>query len=178
VVLVAADGQDRLISTTRGEVYPDYASAAEAMECSWAASGDLFPALLLGKGATLAEYRRTGLHSVLRYHFLVNILPTPIRGVLGIVFEDAPRTRLMESIGYRFVAPDDFWFTDLETSKRTLIGILSPDRVERACSLLRAQLHITLEEYPLIEPDLSSTLTQFCRVCAGKSATHRVPGAT
>lgn len=172
VVLVAADRNDRMISTTRGEVYTGYASAMEAMECSWAASDDLFPALLLGKGATLSEFRRSGLHSTLRYHFLANALPTPIRSAMGIVFEDAPRTRLMQTIGYEFVAPDEFWYTDLMTTKRTLIGVLAQDRIESACALLRAKLGDVLPEYPLIESDLSSVLTGLCGVPGSGAKPH------
>jgi GNAT superfamily N-acetyltransferase len=158
VVLGAWNGCGQLVSTTRGEVYLDYDAAEQAMECRWKSSPELFPALLLGKGATQKEYRGTGLHSALRYHFLSAAREAGLRSVLGIVFENAPRTRLMERIGYEFVVADSFWYTDLTSLHNPLIAVLRSEHLEQACAALHKEMADTLKAYPFTGPSLAEAL--------------------
>lgn len=158
VVLGAWNSRGQLVSTTRGEVYVDYDAAEQAMECRWESSADLFPALLLGKGATQKEYRGTGLHSALRYHFLSAAREAGLKSVLGIVFENAPRTRLMERIGYEFVVADSFWYTDLTSPHKPLIAVLRSVHAEQACAALRQEIADALDAYPFTGPRLAEAL--------------------
>ena len=162
VVLAAWERDGQAISTTRGEVYNGYEAAEQAMECAWDASPADFPALLLGKGATLRRYQGTGLHSALRYYLLSAARNSPIRSLMGIVFENAPRTRLMARIGYEFKVPDAIWYTDLRTPRRTLIGILRGQSFGAACSELSAEIGETLKAYPLVETNLTADLSELC----------------
>lgn len=162
IVLGAWNSSGDVVSTTRGEVYQDRAAAEAGMECRWAASDTLFPALLLGKGATSGDAARQGLHSALRYHFLMAAKDTAIGSLLGIVYEHADRTRLMQRVGYDLLEPSRFWYTDLNPRRATLIAVLVKDRFEQAIETLRAELHHTLEEYPFTGDALGPLLAIRC----------------
>jgi len=154
VVLVAWDALGNALSTTRGDLLWRRDEAERWMECRLERIPIDFPALLLGKGATLKAYERHGLHSALRLYFIEACRESRVQSLVGIVYEDAPRTRLMRAIGYDFYAPLAYWYTDLEASRRTLIGVLPRERFASAARALRERVGDLLAGYPCDLADL------------------------
>lgn len=64
---------------------------------------DFLPTFYLSKGATLKEYRNTGLNSYLRLLTLEEALDDDkIKSLTGFAYENAPRLNLLKNIGYLF----------------------------------------------------------------------------
>lgn len=60
-----------------------------------------FKAMHLSKGATLTEYRKIGLNSLIRRLMLKEALKqNDIKSLIGCVYENAPRFNLLKKLGY------------------------------------------------------------------------------
>ena len=68
--------------------------------------------------------------------------------VLGVVFEGAPRTRLIESLGYVLVSASDWWYTDVAPRRQTLLAHLHGSRMEDALATLGARAEPALAAFP------------------------------
>jgi len=152
-----------LVSTMRGTILVDREDAVHTMECEFDVDRVSFPALLLGKGATVAGCQARGLHSVLRYLFLDAAAAVGIATVLGIVYEGAPRTSLMARLGYDLRPVQRHWYTDLLPLTRTIIGTLDAVGYATACDRLREMinfdaLHLTIDPRAELAKTLSTAL--------------------
>jgi hypothetical protein len=158
IVLTAysSDQPTNPLATTSARLLSSAESSEEIMECKWINDewNHLFPALLLGKGATAKGSHNHGLHSVLRYYLIKAALKCNFKSLLGIVFESAPRTRLMCKIGYQFIMVESFWYTDLKPNKATLIGILQQEKFQYAAKMLHDEFETVINNYPLNETSL------------------------
>jgi len=155
IVLTAWDAEGRALSTTRGDLLPDRDESQRRMECQLDGIPVRFPALQLGKGATRRSVAGKGLHSALRLCFLEACLLRDIEALVGIVYDGAPRTRLMRSIGYEFYAPATYWYQDLEPRCQTLIAVLHRRDFTSAASLLSEMVGGLLSTYPCDIPELA-----------------------
>jgi hypothetical protein len=173
IVLAAWAAEGDALSTTRGDVLLDSHQAEQWMECSLDRIPIGLPTLLLGKGATRKPYERQGFHSALRFCFLAAARDCEIESLTGIVYEDAPRTRLMHRIGYDFYEPTSYWYTDLKTTRRTLIAVLPRPRFAQAIDPLREMVGSLLDAYPCEVQRLTREVAQVLGA-AGES----VPAAT
>jgi len=158
IVLAAWDADGRALSTTRGDLLTDPDESQRRMECLLHDIPMRYPALQLGKGATRGSVANMGFHSGLRLCFLEACAGKNVEALVGIVYEDAPRTRLMRSIGYRFYTPAIYWYEDLEPHRRTLIAILERCDFARAASLLHEKVGGLLSAYPCDIPELARQL--------------------
>jgi hypothetical protein len=158
IVLSAYEVSGEPLATTSVTIVPNKRAAEEIMECRWIGGEELFPAMLLGKGATQKHLHKGGLHSVIRYYLLKCAEQLPFKSVLGIVYESAPRTNLMRKIGYELVKPQHWWYSDLRPLKPTLIGILSRAKFSSAIQLLFEEFQEVIREYPLEETALKERL--------------------
>jgi hypothetical protein len=147
VVLAAWDGP-MLLSTTRALAVRSADEAARAMGCSVGLPSSQFPAIILGRGATVRSAARLGLHSVLRYHVIKSAIAWHYRCVLGMVYSNAPRTNLMREIGYTFLCPERVWDPEVEVIEPVMLGHLSAEFFEHACQRLEEILHDVLNGYP------------------------------
>jgi hypothetical protein len=147
VVLAAWDG-DSPVSTTRALLVMTATEAEAAMGCSIEVPKAAFPAIVLGRGATLKSAARAGLHSMLRYYAIRSALEFEIRGILGMVYTNAPRTNLMRELGYTFTAPARVWDPEVEVVEPVLVGHLERSRFASACVYLERLLQQPLREYP------------------------------
>jgi hypothetical protein len=129
-----------LISTLKGTLLPDRASATSFMECELPAHWT-FPTLLLGKGATSLRSHHKGYHSTLRRIFLEAAEHLQIPNVTGIVFEGAPRTESMRRLGYDFTSVSRYWFEDLVPTVPVLLAKVDIQRYRRAIELIGDQEH-------------------------------------
>jgi hypothetical protein len=148
VTLAAWDEAGRALATMRGSIVTARREAETLLECSLPEGASALPALILGRAATRNAYRRSGLNSALRYYFLSSALDAPIRSVLGVVFEHAPRTELMKSLGYVFLSPGRSWTKEVQVIQPRLIASLDRSMIQDACERLRARVGSTLADYP------------------------------
>jgi hypothetical protein len=158
IVLTAWDSTGRALSTTRGDLLMDKDESQRRMECQLDDIPGAFPALQLGKGATRVSVAGQGFHSGLRLCFLEASLQTSIQALVGIVYDGAPRTRLMRSLGYEFYAPTTHWYQDLQAHRRTLIAVLHRRDFASAASLLHGRVDGLLSAYPCDIPMLARSL--------------------
>jgi hypothetical protein len=148
VVLIAQDWKGTLLSTTRAMVVANGQEADDALGCLNDFPASLFPAVLLGRGATRQVAGGGGLHSLLRYHFIRAAQDANAGSMLGIVYEGAPRTRLMTALGYEFVRPPQVWDPELRPLRPVLVGALPRERFASAIEQLRLMLADLLIHFP------------------------------
>jgi len=148
VVLSAWNDAGMAISTMRGEIVYDRQEAEDALACTVKLDISLYPSLALTKGATSLDQSNSGLNSALRYYFLQAALDSPVQSVIGLVYINASRTRLMESLGYMFQTPDDIWDPADITLKPGLFATLSRDRISNAIAQLSKLSYDCLTDYP------------------------------
>ena len=102
-IVLAVRAQDgSFLSTMRAEPLLDAEGAARALDCPVPIAGSVFPAMILGRGATREDCQHLGLNSLMRLHFLRIARQRGIRHVYGRVYGQAARTNLMRSVGYTF----------------------------------------------------------------------------
>jgi hypothetical protein len=147
VVLAVWDDAGRPISTCRGTIVWDKAEAEEKLTCSVTGDESSFPALLLSKAATRAGAGGAGLHSVLRYYFLLSVVDTAVNSVVGVVYNSAPRTNLMSALGYIFEEPARFWDPEGDALQTPLVAWLARTKIRGACETLRDMIGPLVEEY-------------------------------
>ena len=63
---------------------------------------DMVPALLLCRAATVSDHRASGLNSVMRAYCIEAAMSFGLQSVIGEVYRNAPRTKLMAELGYSF----------------------------------------------------------------------------
>ena len=63
---------------------------------------EMVPALLLCRAATVSDHRASGLNSVMRAYCIEAAMSLGLQSVVGEVYRNAPRTRLMAELGYSF----------------------------------------------------------------------------
>jgi hypothetical protein len=78
-------------------------------------TSELTPALFLSRAATVQHSRARGVNSLMRLFCLEAALELQLKSLVGFVYRDAPRTRLMADLGYSFTefrASGNSVFTD------------------------------------------------------------------
>jgi hypothetical protein len=141
-IVLAVWREAMVVSTTRGNLLRDGAEAERFMECDLSDIPLPYPALVLTKGATSAGFGGHGLHSMLRYAFIQAARDCGIASVTGVVFEGAPRTRLMRRVGYEYFAPKRQWYSNVQCNTRTLVAVLASDSYALALSTLSAEIDV------------------------------------
>jgi hypothetical protein len=142
-IVLAVWREGVVVSTTRGNLLRNRAEAERFMECDLSDIPLPYPALLLSKGATSAGFGGHGLHSMLRYTFIQAASDCGIAGVTGVVFEGAPRTRLMRRVGYEYFAPKRAWYSNVSCNTKTLVAVLASDSYALALSALAAEIDVS-----------------------------------
>ncbi|WP_046867884.1 hypothetical protein [Microvirga massiliensis] len=164
-VVLGAWHEEVLVATMKGQILADPEHAQRAMECEYDDAATSYPALLLGKGATIKAKRAHGHNSVIRALFIEAASELCIKTILGIVFEDAPRTRLLQSLGYELLPTTKIWYTDLIPKSHTLIARLDQRFFSGAITKLKSNFDST--EYTVcidVREDLANSLKEADRV--------------
>jgi len=146
--------RDGVVATMRGTVVATCEDAEALLECTTALNASFFPALVLERGATRDDCRRQGLNSWLRWHFLAAARDAGIRSTLTAVFEEAPRARLMQTLGYVFVPPERVWDANIEVRKPLYVAHLRHEDMANACTILAASCSQACEAYPWRGPPI------------------------
>jgi hypothetical protein len=142
-IVLAAWYEGQMVSTTRGNLLCNEAEAERFMECELSGIPLRYPALILSKGATSRDFGRHGLHSMLRHAFIRAARDSGIGSVTGIVFEGAPRTRLMHRVGYEYFSAKTVWYSHVQPSTRTLVAVLPRDSFGMALSALAGEVDVS-----------------------------------
>jgi hypothetical protein len=147
-IVLAARSDGRMLSTLRGIMVADRDAAEAELTCTVSLRPEAFPALVLGKGATLRGYGRSGLHSALRFHLLAAAVEGRVRSVLGLVYASAPRTNLMRQLGYEFHVPARLWDPEGVPIQPGLLAHLPQRRLASARDRLASEVAEVLAAYP------------------------------
>ena len=118
IVLGVFNEKDELMSSLRGEFIRTRSEAEEKLHYSIPKHLDLFPGILLGRGATKRAYRNYGFNSLLRFYYLGLAIDFPFKSTFASVFEKAPRIGLLRDMNYRFTIPDDASDDDIHVLTR------------------------------------------------------------
>jgi hypothetical protein len=154
VVLAAFDSEEP-VSTTRGLLVFSARDAEDVMGCEVDLPSSEFPALILGRGATRPDAARMGLHSVLRYYFIGSIIGSPIQSMLGMVYSGAPRTHLMQQIGYTLRKAPRVWDPEVEALQDVLVGHLPAAAFHSARTVLETLVDPALREYAWVGEEIN-----------------------
>jgi len=148
VVITARDRLGSILSTTQGMLLSSRTDAERTIGVSVSLDATHFPALLIGRGATVRSHGRSGLHSVLRWHFLRAASEANINAVLGLVYESAPRVKLMRELGYQMHVPERVWDPEVEVVRPALLAVLPRLAFSSALARLTEIVGSTIESYP------------------------------
>ncbi len=114
IVLGVFNEKDELLASLRGEIIKNKDEAEQKLHYTLPVEKQLFPGILLGRGATLRNQRNKVYNSLLRYYFLGLGIDFPFKSVFASVFEKAPRVGLLRDMNYKFTIPDDSNDSDIE----------------------------------------------------------------
>ena len=150
-VLVACDRTGQIIATMRGGIIYNNRQAVERSECELSLVDDYFPALFLSRAATHPAYCNNGIHTAIRYYFLsaACISPIQIQSLLGHTYINAPRTKLMKTMGYEFHKPPNNWTTTIKSRlQQDIIALLPRAKFQSAQTFLEENFKLVIEAYP------------------------------
>jgi hypothetical protein len=103
-VIFGAWCDDLLVSTSRVYLRTGRAQAQQSLEHDLAeVSPERFPCLIAGRSATAPEHTSSGLSGVLRVAMLRPLLDLsahPVRSILAVVYDGAPRVRSLRQAGF------------------------------------------------------------------------------
>jgi hypothetical protein len=142
-VVLAVWHEGVVVSTTRGNLLRDRAEAEQFLKCDLSDIPLRYPALALSKGATSAQFGRHGLHSMLRYAFIHAARDYGLASVTGVLWEGAPRSRLMRRVGYEYFTPKRQWLPVSRVNTKTLVARLPSDSFAMALSTLVQEIDVT-----------------------------------
>ena len=95
---------DQIISTMQIETSTDKEHFQKISTAHIPDPFDDFDTAYLSKGATIKEYRNSGLNSYLRRLTLLNAINNAsIESLTGFAYENAPRLNLLKDLGYEFI---------------------------------------------------------------------------
>lgn len=98
VVLVRSGGE--LLGMMRASLIS--CSADLAFEDEDKLSNELAPAIYLSRAATVRDGRIRGVNSMMRLYCIEAAIELGLKSVVGFVYQDASRTKLMSALGYSF----------------------------------------------------------------------------
>ncbi|MCO5120004.1 MAG: hypothetical protein M9951_10280 [Burkholderiaceae bacterium] len=139
-VIVVRDPQGVLQSTLRLSVFDAVADLERAVECSFEGIPVELPVLSLSRAATRPGSMSRGLMAWLRFYYLSVVRELPVRSVVGVVFEGAPRARSMESAGYAFFRPPRNWDSEVEAYVNVQVVLLASRDFDRAIEMTRRMI--------------------------------------
>jgi len=156
IVLAVRARDGGILATMRAEPLLDVQGASRALDCPVPIRDPVFPAMLLGRGATRADCQQLGLNSLMRFHFLRFAREGGIRHVYGRVYGEAARTHLMRSIGYNFLPhPKGAAMSAGTAGVHSSLNVAVLDletHGDHAIHTLEGRVGNLLGRFPLVEP--------------------------
>jgi hypothetical protein len=156
IVLAVRAKDGDILATMRAEPLRDIEHASLALDCPVPIADPVFPAMLLGRGATRADCQQLGLNSLMRFHFLRFARERAIRHVYGRVYGEAARTHLMRSLGYRFLPHPKGAGMSAGTAgvhSSLYVAVLDLEtHGDHAMRILGSRVADLMERFPLMDP--------------------------
>ena len=148
LVLGVFNKKEELMASLRGEFIKSRAEAEGTLHYKLPVEKDLFPGILLGRGASKRNYRNQGLNSLLRYYFLSFCIDFPFNSLFASVFEDAPRIGLLRDMNYRFSIPDNSKDKDINILTREYFVYLQRTSFLSSFNFLQNKFNVVIDRYP------------------------------
>ncbi|MFN7097861.1 MAG: hypothetical protein ACK4PR_09975 [Gammaproteobacteria bacterium] len=158
-IIIATDNANNIVSTLRGGVLVNHSQAEARLEAKLNVDPDFFPALYLSKGATCLDHRNSGIHSVLRYYFLLGLLNSSINSVIGITYQNAPRLNTMQKMGYNFQKLTTCHYTHVKPIEPPILAFLKKENFFSAYNILSNQHQTVIKDYPWVDRELQYSLS-------------------
>lgn len=147
IVIVACNENRQIIASIQAIVFPDKNAAENYLHKKLPLAETDFPALYLTRGVTDPEYRRTGIHTLIRYHFIDIAEHMGMHSLIGVVFEKASRVELMKKLGYEFTPFEGFDVLTIYPENPTNIAVLHREKFDSALKMIENLCHAILKEY-------------------------------
>ena len=148
IVLGVFNEKDELLASLRGEIIKTRSDAEKKLHYTLPTDKELFPGILLGRGATLRSERNKGYNSLLRYYFLGLGIDFPFKSMFASVFEKAPRVGLLRDMNYKFTIPDDSDDSEIEVLTCEYFVSLERKSFLPSFQFLQNKFKETIDEHP------------------------------
>ncbi len=147
IVLGVFNQNDELLASLRGEIIKTRQEAESKLHYTIDSKLDIFPGILLGRGATKRAYRNYGFNSLLRYYYLGFAIDFPFKSMFASVFEKAPRIGLMRDMNYRFSIPDDSNDSNIQVLTREYFVYLERKHFLNSFGFLQDKFNDVISRY-------------------------------
>ena len=150
IVLLIMNEQGKAISCLRSNVYFDDIQH-ETNNSSFAGCTENFiqyPALDMTFAATLPEYFKSGLLSVLRYYMYL-LHRHSVKSITGQVVKESTLFFTLQNLGYDFKEIDKTR-QDLEALNKWTLANLDNQKFDNAIQILKTKYKDTINQFPLI----------------------------
>jgi hypothetical protein len=137
-----------LLSTLRLSVLARAAAAEVFLQHALGGVGVRWPALVLSGCATEPGSGGHGLMAMLRWAYLHALPDGHLRSVLAVVYEDAPRLRSMQAVGYTLTVPTSSWDSEASALRAPLVAHLAAAHFDAARA---AASRLVLSALPLLQ---------------------------
>lgn len=148
IVLGVFDEHNELVASLRGEIIKNRKEAEDKLHYTLPTEKDLFPGILLGRGATMRNHRNKGYNSLLRYYFLGLGIDFPFKSIFASVFEQAPRVGLLRDMNYKFTLPKDSKDNDIEVLTCEYFVYLERKSFLPSFNFLQTKFKETIDAHP------------------------------
>lgn len=160
IVLGGWDDAGHLVATIQCRVADSPADAEAQVGVSVEMPATCFPAVVMGRAATVPGRTSRGLNSVLRWHCLTAARDAGLRSAFGLAYQGAPRLRTMEAMGYRVLHPARIWDPEVEPKSAPILIYLPRADFDSALDYLRPLAAEGVAAYPWQGQQLAQRLTE------------------
>lgn len=161
-VLGVWEDEHTLVATLRLVGVHNAQQASAAIEAQLPVQVD-FPGLVFSAAATRQPFRRRGFNQLLRYYGIKAALEMGGKSLLSPVYQNAPRIRLMEQLGYTPYILTDSWQDKLAPNSPRMVCILTEKRFSTALEFIRGSIPDLLADYPWEGPSPYCSLASMLR---------------
>lgn len=146
-VLSVWEDKQTLVSTLRLVAVCNAQQTCQTIEASLPVPVE-FPGLVFSAAATRKSFRKRGFNQLLRYYGIKSALKLGIKSLFSPVYQNAPRIKFMESLGYTPHVLNDSWQDKLAPNSPRMVCILKEREFARALEFIRELIPDLLADYP------------------------------
>ena len=147
-----------LLSTVRASVFTQLADAEAFLEHALDGVGAAAPALVLSRAATAPGEHGRGLLALLRVAYLQALPQAGVNSVLAVVYDDAPRVRSMQAVGYTMTPPQRSWDSEARAIAAPLVAHLPRERFAQALQAATALAATAPAGVQVMHDDIAAAL--------------------
>ncbi len=147
-----------LLSTVRATVFTQLAAAEAFLEHALDGIGAVAPALVLSRAATAPGEHGRGLLALLRVAYLQALAQAGVHSVLAVVYDDAPRVRSMQAVGYTMTPPQRSWDSEARAIAAPLVAHLAHAKFAQAMQAATALAATAPAGVQVMHDDIAAAL--------------------